>query len=56
MIVFHFQTTAEVNGKQIQMPNQLFINGEFVEAQSGKTFETINPTDESVRETFTGKY
>jgi len=40
--------TVEVNGKQIQMPNQLFINGEFVEAQSGKTFETINPTDESV--------
>jgi len=30
------------------MPIQLFINGEFVEAQSGKTFETINPTDESV--------
>lgn len=30
------------------MPNQLFINGEFVEAQAGKTFNTVNPTDESV--------
>jgi len=38
----------EVNKKKIQMPIQLFINGEFVEAQSGKTFETINPSDESV--------
>ena len=33
---------------KIQMPHQCFINNEFVEAQSGKTFETINPTDESV--------
>ena len=47
------QKTLEVNGKQINMPNQLFINGEFVEAQAGKTFETINPNDESVSIFFT---
>lgn len=41
-------TEMEVNKKKIQMPHQLFINGEFVEAQTGKTFDTINPTDESV--------
>lgn len=40
--------TVEVNGKKIEMPVELFIDGEFVEAQSGKTFQTINPTDESV--------
>ena len=32
----------------VKMPNQLFINGEFVEAQTGKTFDTINPADETV--------
>ena len=33
----------------IKMPYQLFINGEFVDAESGRTFDTINPTDETVR-------
>jgi aldehyde dehydrogenase (NAD+) len=33
------------------MQNQLFINGEFVDAQSGQTFPTINPATE---ETITG--
>ncbi|MGZ5445391.1 MAG: aldehyde dehydrogenase family protein [Thermoanaerobaculia bacterium] len=28
------------------MPNQLFINGEFVDARSGETFATINPATE----------
>lgn len=37
-----------VNNMKVDMPFQLFINGEFVEAHSGLTFETINPTDESV--------
>ena len=31
--------------------NQLFINGEFVDAKSGETFDTINPATE---ETITG--
>src|SRR5207253_8564699 len=28
------------------MPNQLFINGQFVDAKSGQTFATINPATE----------
>ena len=28
------------------MPNQLFINGEFVDARSGETFATSNPATE----------
>lgn len=32
----------------IKMPYQLFINGEMVDAESGRTFDTINPTDETV--------
>ena len=30
------------------MPHQLFINNQFVDSISGKYFQTINPTDESV--------
>lgn len=33
----------------IKMPHQLFINGEFVDAEAGKTYKTINPTDGTVR-------
>uniref|UniRef100_A0A672N3Y5 Cytosolic 10-formyltetrahydrofolate dehydrogenase-like n=1 Tax=Sinocyclocheilus grahami TaxID=75366 RepID=A0A672N3Y5_SINGR len=29
----------------IRIPHQLFINGEFVDAEEGKTYKTINPTD-----------
>ena len=29
--------------KQIQFPNLAFIDGKFVSAVSGKTFENINP-------------
>jgi len=32
----------------MKFPNQLFINGEFKDAADGKTYDTINPTDESV--------
>lgn len=38
----------EVNKMKIKFPTQLFINGEFVNADSGKTLTLINPTDESV--------
>ncbi|XP_047122549.1 cytosolic 10-formyltetrahydrofolate dehydrogenase isoform X1 [Hydra vulgaris] len=41
-------TDVTIKGKSLKMPNQLFINGEFVEAESGKTFETLNPSDETV--------
>ncbi|KAG5836104.1 hypothetical protein ANANG_G00251050 [Anguilla anguilla] len=34
-----------VNNMTIRMPHQLFINGEFVDAEGGKTYKTINPTD-----------
>ncbi|XP_062312341.1 cytosolic 10-formyltetrahydrofolate dehydrogenase [Osmerus eperlanus] len=34
-----------INNMTIQMPHQLFINGQFVDAEGGKTYETINPTD-----------
>ncbi|MDE2694169.1 MAG: aldehyde dehydrogenase family protein [Paracoccaceae bacterium] len=32
----------------MNIQNKLFINGEFVESQSGKTFEVLNPFDNSV--------
>uniref|UniRef100_A0AAY4ECZ0 10-formyltetrahydrofolate dehydrogenase n=1 Tax=Denticeps clupeoides TaxID=299321 RepID=A0AAY4ECZ0_9TELE len=34
-----------VNNMTIRMPHQLFINGEYVDAEGGKTYKTINPTD-----------
>ncbi|XP_062853461.1 cytosolic 10-formyltetrahydrofolate dehydrogenase isoform X2 [Trichomycterus rosablanca] len=33
-----------VNNMTVRMPHQLFINGEFVDAEGGKTYKTINPT------------
>ncbi|KAK9685824.1 aldehyde dehydrogenase (NAD(P)(+)) ald5 [Basidiobolus ranarum] len=36
------------NGKSIHVNTNLFINGEFVPSQSGKTFDTINPVTEKV--------
>ncbi|XP_024915543.1 cytosolic 10-formyltetrahydrofolate dehydrogenase [Cynoglossus semilaevis] len=35
----------EVNNMTIKMPHQLFINGEFVNSEGEKTYQTINPTD-----------
>ncbi|XP_016861103.1 cytosolic 10-formyltetrahydrofolate dehydrogenase isoform X3 [Homo sapiens] len=37
-----------VNKRTVRMPHQLFIGGEFVDAEGAKTSETINPTDGSV--------
>ncbi|KAJ7999613.1 hypothetical protein DPEC_G00196220 [Dallia pectoralis] len=34
-----------INNMMIQLPHQLFINGQFVDAEGGKTYKTINPTD-----------
>ncbi|CAG10748.1 unnamed protein product [Tetraodon nigroviridis] len=34
-----------INHMTIRMPHQLFIDGEFVDAEGGKTYKTINPTD-----------
>uniref|UniRef100_A0A8D3E7Q4 10-formyltetrahydrofolate dehydrogenase n=2 Tax=Scophthalmus maximus TaxID=52904 RepID=A0A8D3E7Q4_SCOMX len=40
--------TKEVNNMTVKMPHQCFINGKFEDAENGKTYETINPTDGSV--------
>ena len=37
-----------VNNMDLKIPYKLFINGQFVDSLSGRTFETINPTDESL--------
>ncbi|XP_053325425.1 cytosolic 10-formyltetrahydrofolate dehydrogenase [Spea bombifrons] len=34
-----------LNNMTIRMPHQLFVNGKFIDAEGGKTYETINPTD-----------
>jgi len=36
------------NGIKYTQPTGLFINGEFVKSKSGRTFETINPSNEEV--------
>ncbi|KAJ7329057.1 hypothetical protein JRQ81_015231 [Phrynocephalus forsythii] len=38
----------EVNNMTVKMPYQCFINGQFTDAEDGKTWDTINPTDGSV--------
>lgn len=42
------QATKEVNNMTVKMPYQCFINGQFEDAEDGKTYDTINPTDGSV--------
>jgi len=39
---------VEVNNMKLQFAKQLFINGQFVDSESGNTMECINPADESV--------
>jgi len=39
--------SKEVNEMTVKMPYQCFINGQFTDADDGKTYETINPTDGS---------
>lgn len=34
------------NGVDVKMPHQLFVNGNFVDSRSKKTYETIDPTTE----------
>ncbi|CAH1107768.1 unnamed protein product [Psylliodes chrysocephalus] len=38
----------EANNMKIRFPCQLFINGEFVDAENGKTTQTVNPATEEV--------
>ncbi|XP_031206182.1 mitochondrial 10-formyltetrahydrofolate dehydrogenase isoform X4 [Mastomys coucha] len=37
--------SKEVNGMTVKIPYQCFINGQFVDAEDGETYATINPTD-----------
>ncbi|XP_043934341.1 cytosolic 10-formyltetrahydrofolate dehydrogenase [Protopterus annectens] len=37
-----------INNMTIRIPHQLFINGEFVNAEGGKTYDSISPTDGTV--------
>ncbi|XP_070264059.1 mitochondrial 10-formyltetrahydrofolate dehydrogenase [Myotis yumanensis] len=39
--------SKEVNAMTVNMPYQCFINGQFTDAEDGKTYDTINPTDGS---------
>ena len=39
---------ADINGMHITVPIQLFINGEFVNSESGGLMDTINPSNEKV--------
>ncbi|XP_059101504.1 mitochondrial 10-formyltetrahydrofolate dehydrogenase [Peromyscus eremicus] len=39
--------SKEVNEMTVKMPYQCFINGQFVDAEDGKTYDTVNPTDGS---------
>ncbi|XP_045469242.1 cytosolic 10-formyltetrahydrofolate dehydrogenase [Harmonia axyridis] len=36
----------EANGRSLKFPCQLFINGQFIDAQNGKVTKTINPANE----------
>ncbi|XP_039108814.1 mitochondrial 10-formyltetrahydrofolate dehydrogenase isoform X1 [Hyaena hyaena] len=40
--------SKEVNEMTVKMPHQCFINGQFTDADDGKTYDTINPTDGSI--------
>lgn len=44
------QVEKNINNMTVKIPHQLFINGEFVDADGGKTYKTINPTDGTVRD------
>lgn len=37
-----------VNNLKVTFPHQLFINGEFVDSETGATVDCINPSNESV--------
>lgn len=47
-LLYCIQATKDVNNMTVKMPYQCFINGQFEDAENGKTYDTINPTDGSV--------
>ncbi|KAK1168837.1 mitochondrial 10-formyltetrahydrofolate dehydrogenase [Acipenser oxyrinchus oxyrinchus] len=46
LIVDH--VIKDINNMTVKMPHQCFINGRFEDAENGKTYDTVNPTDGSV--------
>ena len=42
------QVQMRVNNMDLSFPHQCFIDNEFVDSSDGRTFDTINPNDESV--------
>ncbi|XP_030575880.1 mitochondrial 10-formyltetrahydrofolate dehydrogenase [Archocentrus centrarchus] len=46
-LVFDY-ATKDVNNMTVKMPCQCFINGKFEDAENGKTYNSISPTDGSV--------
>lgn len=46
--VQHSCIKLHVNNIDVSFPHQLFINGEFVDSESGAVLESVNPSDESV--------
>lgn len=48
VLLYCIQATKDVNNMTVKMPYQCFINGQFEDAENGKTYDTINPTDGSV--------
>ncbi|NXR98013.1 AL1L2 dehydrogenase, partial [Oxylabes madagascariensis] len=40
--------SKNINNMTVNMPYQCFINGKFIDADEGKTYDTINPADGSV--------
>uniref|UniRef100_A0A8C9M9A6 10-formyltetrahydrofolate dehydrogenase n=1 Tax=Panthera tigris altaica TaxID=74533 RepID=A0A8C9M9A6_PANTA len=47
-LVVDYVSFSEVNEMTVKMPYQCFINGQFTDADDGKTYDTINPTDGSI--------
>ncbi|XP_075430727.1 cytosolic 10-formyltetrahydrofolate dehydrogenase isoform X2 [Ascaphus truei] len=43
-LIIHY-VEKDTNNMTIRMPHQLFINGQFTDADGGKTYDTVNPTD-----------
>lgn len=46
--VVYDAVVMNVNSMEIKFPKQLFIDGQFVNAEGGHTIDTINPADESL--------
>ncbi|KAH8238906.1 hypothetical protein KR038_006193, partial [Drosophila bunnanda] len=40
--------TLKANKRTIRVPTQLFINGEFIDAEGKRSLDIVNPTDETV--------